>query len=79
MHLHALVSVLPLDFPAPQVELARMWEREPGVVCVRWSARAAPRLLDSLATSAHGAPHLALEGVSEFHFNEQGGWGVGLL
>ena len=46
-----------------QVELQRMWERERGVVCVRWSARAAPRLLDGLGPRAD-ATHMSLDGVS---------------
>ncbi|KAL4853941.1 hypothetical protein ACK3TF_005176 [Chlorella vulgaris] len=55
-----------LFFGRARLELLRMWEREPGVICVRWSARACPRLLDSAA-----AP-LTLDGVSEFSFNDQG-------
>jgi hypothetical protein len=47
-----------LFFGRARLELLRMWEREPSVVCVRWSARACPRLLDSAA-----AP-LTLDGVS---------------
>lgn len=49
--------------PASQVELQRMWERERGVICVRWSARAAPRLLDGLSARAD-ATHMSLDGVS---------------
>lgn len=67
-HLHAnapplMAGPLPsacLCAPA-QVELQRMWEREPGVVCVRWSARAAPRLGDLVAPTA---AHMTLDGVS---------------
>lgn len=60
-----------LFFSKAKVELQRMWERERGVICVRWSARAAPRLLDGLTARAD-ATHMTLDGVSEFHFNERG-------
>lgn len=39
-----------------------MWEREPGVVAVRWSAAASPRLLDGLL--ATGSACVSLDGVS---------------
>ena len=39
-----------------------MWEREPGVVCVRWAARASPRLLGGLV--AAGSAAMSLDGVS---------------
>ena len=61
----------PRPCPARQVELVRMREREEGVVCVRWSARAAPRLLDGLVPT-RAAGHVALDGVSEFEFNDRG-------
>lgn len=57
-----------LNIPLPppiadlQVELHRMWEKEPGVVAVRWSAAASPRLLDGLL--ATGSACMSLDGVS---------------
>lgn len=42
-----------------------MWEREQGVVCVRWSAAASPRLLDGLV--ARGEAAMSLDGVSGEH------------
>ncbi len=53
-----------------QVELQRMWEREPGVVCVRWCAHASPRLLDGLVATSSAT--LSLDGVSDFHFDDRG-------
>lgn len=59
-----------LFFCKSRVELQRMWEKEPGVVAVRWCAAASPRLLDGLL--ATGSACMTLDGVSEFHFNEEG-------
>ena len=39
-----------------------MWEREPCVVCVRWAARASPRLLGGLVTA--GSAAMCLDAVS---------------
>ncbi|KAL4447775.1 hypothetical protein ABPG75_004994 [Micractinium tetrahymenae] len=59
-----------LFFCKSRVELQRMWEKEPGVVAVRWSAAASPRLLDGLVATSSAC--MSLDGVSEFHFNEGG-------
>jgi hypothetical protein len=51
-----------LFFCKSRLDLLRVWEKEPGVVCVRWCARASPRLLDGLVTTDSAA--LTLDGVS---------------
>jgi hypothetical protein len=67
-----------LFFCKSRLDLLRVWEKEPGVVCVRWCARASPRLLDGLVTTDSAA--LTLDGVSGGDTSGvRGGGGAGAM
>ena len=44
-----------------------MWQRETGVLSVRWTLRSAPRLVNGLLGS-----NIYLDGVSEYYFDRSG-------